>query len=164
MSDEPNEVQKNTTMRDRRARKLGAGYGTGAGGLELQRTDKGFTAQERWRNKFLKNKFTSSVLHGGHLYGLDEDILVCLDAETGKLHDAYPARVRRFFVPEHAHEYPFCTQLAAEWDKPYLLYVAALFHDVAKGRGGDHSELGAVEVRRFCKDHGITGEDAQLVE
>ena len=63
---------------------LSAGYGTGAVGLELQRTDKGFTAQERWRNKFLKNKFTSSVLHGGHLYGLDEDILVCLDAETGE--------------------------------------------------------------------------------
>ena len=47
-------------------------------------TDKGFTAQERWRNKFLKNKFTSSVLHNSHLYGLDEDILVCLDAETGE--------------------------------------------------------------------------------
>jgi [protein-PII] uridylyltransferase len=72
--------------------------------------------------------------------------------------------MRRFFIPEHAHEYPFCTQLAAEWDKPWLLYVAALFHDVAKGRGGDHSELGAVEVRRFCKDHGITGEDTELVE
>ena len=63
---------------------LSAGYGTGAVGLELQRTDKGFTAQERWRNKFLKNKFTSSVLHNSHLYGLDEDILVCLDAETGE--------------------------------------------------------------------------------
>ena len=63
---------------------LSAGYGTGAAGLELQRTDKGFTVQERWRNKLLKNKFTSSVLHQGHLYGLDEDILVCLDAETGE--------------------------------------------------------------------------------
>jgi [protein-PII] uridylyltransferase len=55
--------------------------------------------------------------------------------------------MRRFFIPEHTHEYPFCSQLAAHWDKPWLLYVAALFHDVAKGRGGDHSELGAVEVR-----------------
>ena len=51
--------------------------------------------------------------------------------------------VRRFFIPEHAHEYPFCSQLAAQFDKPWVLYVAALFHDVAKGRGGDHSELGA---------------------
>ncbi|MFM8470962.1 MAG: PQQ-binding-like beta-propeller repeat protein [Limisphaerales bacterium] len=63
---------------------LSAGYGKGAVGLELQRTEKGFTAQERWRNKFLKNKFTSSVLHNGHLYGLDEDMLVCLDADTGE--------------------------------------------------------------------------------
>jgi [protein-PII] uridylyltransferase len=72
--------------------------------------------------------------------------------------------VRRFFIPEHAHEYPFCSQLAAQFDHPYVLYVAALFHDVAKGRGGDHSELGAAEVRRFCRDHLIPREDAQLIE
>jgi [protein-PII] uridylyltransferase len=72
--------------------------------------------------------------------------------------------VRRFFIPEHAHEYPFCSQLALQWDKPWLLYIAALFHDVAKGRGGDHSDLGAMEVRRFCRQHGIGGDDAKLVE
>jgi len=43
--------------------------------------------------------------------------------------------VRRFFIAEHAHEYPFCSQLAAGWDKPWILYAAALFHDIAKGRG-----------------------------
>jgi outer membrane protein assembly factor BamB len=63
---------------------LSAGYGTGAVGLELSRTESGFAMKEQWRNKFLKNKFTSSVLHNGHLYGLDEDILVCLDATTGE--------------------------------------------------------------------------------
>jgi [protein-PII] uridylyltransferase len=72
--------------------------------------------------------------------------------------------VRRFFMAEHAHEYPFCSQLAAGWDKPWILYTAALFHDIAKGRGGDHSALGRVEVRRFCRDHGIDKEDAQLIE
>jgi [protein-PII] uridylyltransferase len=72
--------------------------------------------------------------------------------------------VRRFFLPEHAHEYPFCSQLAAQWDQPWLLYVAALFHDIAKGRGGDHSELGAREARRFCRDHGVSAEDTQLIE
>ncbi len=87
-----------------------------------------------------------------HVYTVDQHILMVL------------RNVRRFFIPEHAHEYPFCTQLASEWDKPWLFYVAALFHDVAKGRGGDHSELGAVEVRRFCRDHGIEAEDSKLVE
>ncbi|MEY4752998.1 MAG: hypothetical protein RJA44_673 [Pseudomonadota bacterium] len=87
-----------------------------------------------------------------HVYTVDQHILMVL------------RNVRRFFIPEHTHEYPFCSQLAAHWDKPWLLYVAALFHDVAKGRGGDHSELGAVEVRRFCRDHGIEKEDARLIE
>jgi [protein-PII] uridylyltransferase len=72
--------------------------------------------------------------------------------------------VRRFFMAEHAHEYPACSQLAAGWDKPYILYTAALFHDIAKGRGGDHSDLGAREVRRFCKQHRIPPEDCDLVE
>jgi [protein-PII] uridylyltransferase len=72
--------------------------------------------------------------------------------------------MRRFFIVEHSHEYPFCSQLAAGWDKPWLLSVAAIFHDIAKGRGGDHSDLGGVEVRRFCKQHGFSGEDAQLIE
>ncbi|MFZ3219652.1 MAG: [protein-PII] uridylyltransferase [Rhodoferax sp.] len=87
-----------------------------------------------------------------HVYTVDQHILMVL------------RNVRRFFIVEHAHEYPFCSQLAAGWDKPWLLYVAALFHDIAKGRGGDHSELGAAEVRRFCKQHGFAREDAQLIE
>jgi [protein-PII] uridylyltransferase len=57
-----------------------------------------------------------------------------------------------------------CSQLAAGWDKPWILYIAALFHDIAKGRGGDHSELGCEDVRLFCRQHGIAAEDAQLIE
>jgi [protein-PII] uridylyltransferase len=87
-----------------------------------------------------------------HVYTVDQHILMVL------------RNVRRFFIPEHAHEYPFCSQLAAQWDKPWLLYLAALFHDVAKGRGGDHSDLGATEVRRFCRDHGISRDDAREIE
>jgi [protein-PII] uridylyltransferase len=87
-----------------------------------------------------------------HVYTVDQHILMVL------------RNVRRFFIPEHGHEYPFCSQLASEWDRPWLLYVAALFHDVAKGRGGDHSELGAREVRRFCRDHGVARDDASLIE
>lgn len=91
-----------------------------------------------------------------HVYTVDQHILMVL------------RNVRRFFMAEHAHEYPFCSQLAAGWDKPWILYAAALFHDIAKGRGGDHSDLGRFEVRRFCKQHGLDHpagrEDARLVE
>jgi [protein-PII] uridylyltransferase len=87
-----------------------------------------------------------------HVYTVDQHILMVL------------RNVRRFFIAEHAHEYPFCSQLAAGWDKPWLLYVAALFHDIAKGRGGDHSELGGTEVRSFCRQHGIAKPDADLIE
>jgi [protein-PII] uridylyltransferase len=72
--------------------------------------------------------------------------------------------VRRFFIAEHAHEYPFCSQLASTWEHPWLLYLAALFHDIAKGRGGDHSTLGALEVKRFCRQHGINQADTELLE
>jgi [protein-PII] uridylyltransferase len=72
--------------------------------------------------------------------------------------------VRRFFMAEHSHEYPMCSQLAAGWDKPWILHIAALFHDIAKGRGGDHSELGCKDVRTFCSQHSISAEDTQLIE
>ena len=87
-----------------------------------------------------------------HAYTVDQHILMVL------------RNVRRFFMAEHAHEYPFCSQLAAGWDKPWLLYISALFHDIAKGRGGDHSKLGIAEVRTFCRQHGIAKEDSQLIE
>ncbi|MGZ5270238.1 MAG: [protein-PII] uridylyltransferase [Ramlibacter sp.] len=86
-----------------------------------------------------------------HVYTVDQHILMVL------------RNVRRFFIAEHAHEYPFCSQLAGGYDKPYVLYIAALFHDIAKGRGGDHSELGEQEVRRFCRQHSIDPQDCKLI-
>ena len=87
-----------------------------------------------------------------HVYTVDQHILMVL------------RNVRRFFMAEHSHEYPMCSQLAAGWDKPWILYIAALFHDIAKGRGGDHSELGCQDVRVFCRQHGISSPDAKLAE
>ncbi|NBX05818.1 MAG: HD domain-containing protein, partial [Betaproteobacteria bacterium] len=87
-----------------------------------------------------------------HVYTVDQHILMVV------------RNVRRFFVPEHAHEYSFCSNLAAGFDRSWVLVVAALFHDVAKGRGGDHSQLGSTEVRRFCRDHGISAEDTRLID
>ncbi|TAN09488.1 MAG: [protein-PII] uridylyltransferase [Burkholderiaceae bacterium] len=87
-----------------------------------------------------------------HAYTVDQHILNVV------------RNIRRFFSPEHTHEYPLCSRLAAGWDKPWVLCVAALFHDIAKGRGGNHSALGAQEARRFCAVHGIEEADAELIE
>jgi [protein-PII] uridylyltransferase len=87
-----------------------------------------------------------------HVYTVDQHILMVL------------RNVRRFFMAEHSHEYPMLSQLAAGWDKPWILYIAALFHDIAKGRGGDHSELGCKDVRMFCRQHGIGADDSRLIE
>jgi [protein-PII] uridylyltransferase len=86
-----------------------------------------------------------------HVYTVDQHILMVL------------RNIRRFAVPEHAHEYPFCSQLITNFERPWVLYVAALFHDIAKGRGGDHSTLGMADARRFCRDHGIDEEDTALI-
>lgn len=86
-----------------------------------------------------------------HVYTVDEHILFVV------------RNLRRFTVPEFAHEFPLCSRLISAFERPEVLYLAGLFHDVAKGRGGDHSRLGALECRRFCRSHGISGEDEELM-
>ncbi|RLK50728.1 UTP--GlnB (protein PII) uridylyltransferase GlnD [Alkalispirillum mobile] len=71
--------------------------------------------------------------------------------------------LRRFAIPKHAHEFPQCNTIMARLPKPELLYLAGLFHDIAKGRGGDHSELGARDAYDFCIQHGLGAYDARLV-
>jgi len=63
---------------------LSASYGTGAAVFELTRDGDRFQAKTVWENQRMKNKFSSSVLHNGFIYGLDESILACLDANTGE--------------------------------------------------------------------------------
>jgi outer membrane protein assembly factor BamB len=64
---------------------LSSGYGTGAAVIELTPNGSRFSVKEIWRNNRMKNQFTSSVLHEGFIYGLDESILACLDVTTGAL-------------------------------------------------------------------------------
>jgi [protein-PII] uridylyltransferase len=71
--------------------------------------------------------------------------------------------LRRFTMPELAHEFPLCSELMSGFERRWLLYVAALYHDIAKGRGGDHSELGSQDARAFCRRHGLAREDEDLV-
>ncbi|HEX8962356.1 MAG TPA: [protein-PII] uridylyltransferase [Rhodocyclaceae bacterium] len=86
-----------------------------------------------------------------HVYTVDQHIMQVM------------RNMRRYTMPEFAHEYPFCSRLISGFERHWLLYIAALFHDIAKGRGGDHSKKGVPDARRFCRDHGIVGEDADLV-
>ncbi len=76
-----------------------------------------------------------------HVYTVDEHTLVTL------------RNLRRFTVPEYAHEFPLCNRIISHLPHPEILYIAALFHDIAKGRGGNHSELGAADAERFCIAH-----------
>ena len=86
-----------------------------------------------------------------HAYTVDEHTLFVL------------RNARRFFIAAHDDELPFASRVAQSVAKPELLYLACLFHDIAKGRGGDHSELGAVDARRFCHQHGLSRFDTRLV-
>ncbi len=86
-----------------------------------------------------------------HVYTVDEHILMVV------------RNLRRFRLPKFDLEHPLCSKLMQEFDAPELLYLAALFHDIAKGRGGDHSALGARDAERFCRAHGLTRADAKLV-
>jgi len=81
--------------------------------------------------------------------------------------DAHTVKVirkcRQFRHPEHKEKFPIAHRVVNQLPKIELLYVAALYHDIAKGRGGDHSELGTVDVIEFCKRHRLGKWDTQLV-
>ena len=71
--------------------------------------------------------------------------------------------LRRFALKKHEDEFPFCNLVYSKLENPCLLYLAALFHDIAKGRGGDHSVLGAEEATRFCVQHKLNRKDTRIV-
>ncbi len=71
--------------------------------------------------------------------------------------------LRRFSVEEHRHVLPLCNEIHDELEKPELLYLAGLFHDIAKGRGGNHSVLGAEDAEQFCLQHGMNRKDTRVV-
>jgi [protein-PII] uridylyltransferase len=71
--------------------------------------------------------------------------------------------LRRFSLPRFDHELPSCSAIMQSLPKPEIAYLAGLFHDIAKGRGGDHSELGSVDAEAFCLEHGMSRYDARLV-
>ncbi|MEO1888437.1 MAG: [protein-PII] uridylyltransferase [Cycloclasticus sp.] len=71
--------------------------------------------------------------------------------------------LRRFALEKHRDELPHCFDVFKQINKPELLYLAGLFHDIAKGRGGNHADLGMQDAIDFCKQHGYTSYDTNLV-
>ncbi len=85
-------------------------------------------------------------------------------AYTVDQHTLYVVRnMRRLSVPDFGHEHPLASGIFHHLKKPELLYLAGLFHDIAKGRGGNHADLGAVDAEEFCLSHKLTKADSQLV-
>jgi len=73
------------------------------------------------------------------------------------------SNLRRFALSRYDKEFPHCSPIMQAVEKPEIVYLGGLFHDIAKGRGGDHSELGAVDAESFCLEHGLSEYDARTV-
>ncbi|MCP4702468.1 MAG: [protein-PII] uridylyltransferase [Gammaproteobacteria bacterium] len=85
-----------------------------------------------------------------HVYTVDQHTLFVI------------RNLRRFALIEYSNEFPLCSEIMQRLPKPELLYLAGLFHDIAKGRGGDHSKLGEIDTMRFCLAHGLNDWDARF--
>jgi len=86
-----------------------------------------------------------------HAYTVDEHTLFVV------------SNLRRFALSRFDHEFPHCSEIMQSLEQPEIAYLAGLFHDIAKGRGGDHSELGAVDAESFCLEHGLSRYEARIV-
>ncbi|PWI34473.1 [protein-PII] uridylyltransferase [Vibrio albus] len=86
-----------------------------------------------------------------HVYTVDEHSIRVLK------------HIHTFSQPENAAVHPICCEVYPRLQKKELLLLAAMFHDIGKGRGGDHSEIGSVEAYDFCLEHGLSKPEAKLV-
>ena len=86
-----------------------------------------------------------------HAYTVDEHTLFVV------------SNLRRFALSRFDDEFPHCSEVMQGLEQPEIAYLGGLFHDIAKGRGGDHSELGAVDAEAFCLEHGLSKYEAGIV-
>ncbi len=128
--------------------------------LEILRADTGVTHELRRMNRYgLLGRYVPAFgrIVGRmqydlfHAYTVDEHCLFVV------------SNLRRFALKRFDHEFPRCSEIMQSLPTPEIAYLAGLFHDIAKGRGGDHSELGAVDAEAFCLEHGMSRYDARLV-
>jgi len=142
--------------------------------------DEGFRADEQNRQMFLQilrspHKMTRQLRRMSR-YGILGAYLPEFGRVMGQMQhdlfhtytvDAHTLEViknaRRFQIPDVDDKFPVSSRVARRLRKVELLYIAALYHDIGKGRGGDHSELGAVDAEHFCLQHGLDETDTELV-
>lgn len=129
--------------------------------MEILRQRRGITHQLRWMNRYgVLAAYLPAFAHivGRmqydlfHVYTVDEHTLMLI------------RNLRRFALHRHNDELPFCNTVFLLIPKPELLYLAGLFHDIAKGKGGDHSVLGERISEAFCRQHGLNEHDRQLIQ
>ncbi|MDD1621251.1 MAG: [protein-PII] uridylyltransferase [Methylococcaceae bacterium] len=128
--------------------------------MDILRQPRGITRQLRRMNRYgvlaaylpdFANIVARMQYDLFHIYTVDEHTLFVI------------RNLRRFSLDRHNTELPFCNNIFLLIPKPDILYIAALFHDIAKGRGGDHSRLGESIARDFCIQHDLPSLDTKLV-
>lgn len=128
--------------------------------MEIFRQPHGLTTQLRRMNRYgvlaaYLSSFANIVARMQydlfHIYTVDEHTLFVI------------RNLRRFALDKHREELPFCNEIFVLINKPEILYISALFHDIAKGLSGDHSLLGEDIVRNFCHQHDFSAQDVKLV-
>lgn len=128
--------------------------------VELLRQSQGITHQLRRMNRYgvlaaylpsFANIVARMQYDLFHIYTVDEHTLFLI------------RNLRRFSLPKHETELPFCHTVFSMIAKPEVLYIAGLFHDIAKGMNGDHSALGEHIARKFCLQHGLTAHETNLI-
>ena len=128
--------------------------------LEILRAPRGVTHELRRMNNYgVLGRYIPSF---GRVVGrMQYDLF---HAYTVDAHTLFVvSNARRLAIPEFNHELPLVSPIMQTLPKQEIVYLSALFHDIAKGRGGDHSDLGAVDAEAFCLEQGLSRYDARLV-
>ncbi len=128
--------------------------------MEIFRQPRGITHQLRRMNRYgvlgaylpgFANIVARMQYDLFHIYTVDEHTIFVI------------SNLRRFALEKHIDELPFCNDIFLLIAKPEILYIAALFHDIAKGRNGDHSVIGEEIARQFCIQHDLSSHDTKLI-
>jgi [protein-PII] uridylyltransferase len=128
--------------------------------MEILRQPRGITTQLRRMNRY--GVLAAYLPAFGRVVGrMQYDLFHVYTVDE---HTLFVVRnLRRFSLEKYRNEHPLCNELWELIEKPELLYIAALMHDIAKGTGHDHSIAGEEIAEDFCRKHGVSKRDTALV-